>query len=244
MRLTILGCYTPYPPPGGACLGYLLESENTRLVLDFGSGVITRLQEYAPYWQVDAVFLSHLHGDHMSDLWVYRYAIDQAVAEGKRKGPVPIWAPTQPEDIFRNLTYKEALEAKSLEPGQEVTVGDFSLSFMPTRHTLPSLAMRICRGAKTMVYTGDAEYSEELASFAEGADLLLAEATYLRTDLETGATGHMSAGQAAELARVAGVKRLILTHLRSWYRPQELLAEAQAVFPASQIAVERSVLEV
>ncbi|GFN22663.1 MAG: MBL fold metallo-hydrolase [Thermoanaerobacteraceae bacterium] len=244
MRLTILGCYTPYPPPGGACLGYLLEGEGTRLVLEFGSGIMARLQEYVPFWEVDGIFLSHLHGDHMSDLWVYRYAVDQAVAEGKRKQPVPVWAPSHPEDVFRTLTYKEALEAEPLEPGREVTVGDFSLRFMPTRHALPSLAMRISRGAKTLVYTGDAEYSEELASFAQGADLLLAEATYLRSDLEAGATGHMSAGQAAHLARLAGVKRLVLTHLRSWYRPQELLAEARTVFPASQIAVERSVLEI
>lgn len=244
MRLTVLGCYTPYPPPGGACLGYLLEGDKTRVMLEFGSGIMARLQEYVPYWEVEAVLLSHLHGDHMSDLWVYRYAIDQAIQEGKRKKPVSIWAPIQPTEVFHNLPYKEALEAKALEPGQDIMIGEFTACFIPTRHALTSLAMRISDGQKTLVYTGDTEYFEDLVGFTIGADLLLAEATYLKADIEAGATGHMSAGQAAEIARAAGVPRLVLTHLRSWYQPEELLAEAKAIFPASQIAVERTVLEV
>ncbi|MGB9859751.1 MAG: MBL fold metallo-hydrolase [Moorellaceae bacterium] len=244
MRLAILGCYTPYPPPGGACLGYLLEGNRTRVLLELGSGTLARLQEYIPYWEVEAVLISHLHGDHMSDLWVYRYAIDQAIQEGKRKKPMPVWAPPQPAEVFHQLTYKESLEAKPLEPGRDIVLGEFTASFMPTKHALPAVAMRLSDGRKTLVYTGDTEYATELAGFAAGADLLLAEATYLNADIAAGATGHMSAGQAAEIARAAGVKRLILTHLRSWYRPEELLAEAQALFPASQVAVERTVISI
>jgi len=244
MRLIILGCYTPYPPPGGACLGYLLKGEKTQVLLEFGSGVMSRLQEFIPFWELDAVVLSHLHGDHMSDLGVYRYAADQAVIEGKRRGPIPVWALPEPEEVFTTLTYKEALESQKIKPGQDITIGEFTFTFLPTRHALPCVAMRITDGNKTLVYTGDTEYFSELVDFAKGADLLLAEATYLRKDLEAGATGHLSAGQAARIAHEAGVKRLILTHLRSWYKTSDLLEEARGIFSDCQVAVERAIVEI
>ncbi|MCG0278426.1 MAG: MBL fold metallo-hydrolase [Thermanaeromonas sp.] len=244
MKLIILGCYTPYPPAGGACPGYLLEGERTRVLLEFGSGVMSRLQEFIPFWELDAVVLSHLHGDHMSDLGVYRYAIDQAVMERKRIKPVPVWAPPEPADIFATLPYKEALEGRQIEPGRDITIGEFSFTFVSTRHAFTCMAMRITDGNKTLVYTGDTEYFSDLIGFAQGADLLLAEATYVNKDLELGATGHLSAGQAARIARDAEVKRLILTHLRSWYERTDLLREAKSLFPNCQVAVERAIVEI
>ncbi|MDN5347815.1 MAG: hypothetical protein PWP65_1379 [Clostridia bacterium] len=235
MRLTILGCYTPYPPPGGACLGYLVEGCSTRVVLEFGSGVMAQLQKYLPFWKLDGILLSHLHGDHISDIFVYRYAIDQAVAEGKRQEPVTVWAPAEPAEEFARLGYKEVLSRQPLDPARELRIGEFKLNFLPTRHPLPTLACRLSDGRSTLVYTADTEIFPELASFAEGADLLLAEATFLTSDIEAGGTNHLSAAQAAELARSAGVKRLLLTHLRSWYNPDDILAEAVKFFPEVQV---------
>ncbi|HHP50770.1 MAG TPA: MBL fold metallo-hydrolase [Moorella mulderi] len=244
MRIIILGRYSPYPPPRGACPGYLIEGQSTRILLDCGSGVLSRLQEHIPFWQLDAIILSHLHGDHMSDLWVYRYALDQARAEGKIGGPLPVWAPPDPPEVFQSLTYREAMEARSLSPGEELRIGEFGLNFFPARHSLSGVSMRISDGSKTLFYTGDTEYFGEVAIFAKGSHLLLAEATYREEDIIQGATGHMSAGQAARLAQEAQCSRLILTHIRPWYDPGSLLSEAQKLFPQSQLAQEGMRIEI
>ena len=77
MRLTILGNNGPYPAPGGACSGYLLESDSgrTSLLLDCGPGVLAQLTQRVAVEDLDAIALSHLHYDHMSDMLPLHYAL-------------------------------------------------------------------------------------------------------------------------------------------------------------------------
>ena len=77
MRLTILGNNGPYPAAGGACSSYLLESDSgsTAILVDCGAGALARLEERLPIERLDAVVLSHLHYDHMSDMLPLHYAL-------------------------------------------------------------------------------------------------------------------------------------------------------------------------
>ena len=68
MELTVLGRCGPFPAPGEACSGYLLKCGGKNIMLDFGSGVFSRLYGLLPQLEVDAVVLSHLHSDHMADM--------------------------------------------------------------------------------------------------------------------------------------------------------------------------------
>jgi ribonuclease Z len=73
----------------------------------------------------------------------------------------------------------------------------------------------------------------------EEADLLAIEATYLEADRELArAHGHITATAAARLARNSGVKQLVLHHISRRYATQEVLAEAQAIFPATHVAAD------
>lgn len=91
-------------------------------------------------------------------------------------------------------------------------------------------------GAK-LVFVGDAGRTDDLSDIAQNADALIIEATYLDTDAEMARHfGHITAAQAAKLAREAGVGWLYLTHLSRRYREQDILSEAQAVFPNSVVA--------
>ena len=93
MRLTVLGRFGPFPPPGGACSGYLVESGDTRLLLDCGSGVIANLRRVCPAAGLTGVVVSHWHMDHASDLGVLCYALEaQAAAR------LPVVAPATPDD--------------------------------------------------------------------------------------------------------------------------------------------------
>ena len=107
-----------------------------------------------------------------------------------------------------------------------------------------SLLGPAARGAK-LCFVGDASHTGPLHKVVEGADLLAIEATYLDADKDLARRhGHLTALAAARLARNAGVGTLVLHHLSRRYRAQEILAEAQAVFPNSFVASDLDALEV
>jgi ribonuclease Z len=90
-------------------------------------------------------------------------------------------------------------------------------------------------GAK-LVFVADAGRTHNLVHVAHEADALVIEATYLQADAEMAQKfGHLTAAQAAKLARKAKVSKLYLTHLSRRYREQEVLEEAQAIFPETVV---------
>jgi ribonuclease Z len=98
---------------------------------------------------------------------------------------------------------------------------------------------------RKIVYSGDTEPCEAMLKLAAGADLLIHEATYADCDKALAErSGHSTARQAAEIARDAGAKRLILTHFSPRYEREEdapmeeLLAEAREVFPDTLLAAD------
>lgn len=92
------------------------------------------------------------------------------------------------------------------------------------------------RGAK-LVFVGDVSHTGPLHAVAADADLLAIEATYLDADRDLArAHGHITASAAARLARNSGVKQLVLHHVSRRYHPHDILAEAQAIFPNTQVA--------
>jgi len=88
-----------------------------------------------------------------------------------------------------------------------------------------------------LVFVGDAGRVDDLVEEARGADALVIEATYLSVEEELARRfGHITAAEAATLARQAEVKVLYLTHISRRYSDQEVLAEASAIFPNTVVA--------
>ena len=103
------------------------------------------------------------------------------------------------------------------------------------------------RRGRTVVYTGDTRPSPGVVEAARGADLLIHDSTFGEEErARAEETGHSTAAQAAEVAREAGARRLVLTHISPRYTRDapELLAEAKAVFPESVVARDGLTLEV
>lgn len=241
MKLTILGNNSPFPGKGSACSGYLLQAGETELLLDVGTGVSGKFLEVSQAESLTGIIISHLHPDHCSDLIPLKYAIQYAEALGKRSTRVPVWMPTEPELDYTYLTgtLKNGYDLYVLDADTRLTLGPLSLTFQLTAHPFPCYAMSITDGKKRLVYTGDTGLDMDLAEFARGADLLLAECSLLAEDPIRGnyTHAHLSPEMAAELARAAEVKQLLLTHF--WpYTPTEMLVEkAKPIFPHVEASV-------
>jgi ribonuclease Z len=88
-----------------------------------------------------------------------------------------------------------------------------------------------------LIYVGDAGRIHGLVEVCRGADALVIEATYLEVEADLARRfGHLTATQAATLARRAGVKQLLLTHISRRYSEREVLAEAESIFPNTVVA--------
>jgi ribonuclease Z len=92
------------------------------------------------------------------------------------------------------------------------------------------------RPGRRIVFSGDTAPCAMIVAAAEGADLLVHEATFAESERERAAeTGHSTARQAAETARDAGVRLLALTHLSTRYTGGEIRDEARAVFERTEV---------
>ncbi len=119
---------------------------------------------------------------------------------------------------------------RDLVNGQVVTLPD-------GRQIHPDQVLGEMRPGARLVHVGDVGQTADLLEVCREADALVIEATYLEAELEMARDfAHLTARQAAELAREAGVKQLILTHISRRYRERDVAAEAQAIFPDAHIA--------
>jgi ribonuclease BN (tRNA processing enzyme) len=232
MRLTVLGKSPSWQDAGGACSGYLIEEDDTAVLVDCGNGVFSKLRERIDYVDVDAVVISHLHADHFLDLVPYAYALTSA----PRQQPVPVagWpgtdCPACPElhvppgaqELFRRVVgawgnedlIENAFEMREYDPANEIEIGPIRITFQPVPHFTETFAMSISstNGSGRIVYGADCSPTDALADFARGADLMLVEATLPRPE-RTGMRGHLTPEEAGGHAKGAGAKRLLLVHI-------------------------------
>ncbi|MFW5708627.1 MAG: ribonuclease Z [Chloroflexota bacterium] len=88
-----------------------------------------------------------------------------------------------------------------------------------------------------LVYVGDTGRTDNILPYAQNADTLVIEATFLESEAEEAhAFGHLTAQRAAQLARDASVRSLIVNHISRRYRERDIIEEARATFPESHVA--------
>lgn len=96
-----------------------------------------------------------------------------------------------------------------------------------------------------LVHVGDTGRTDNLLEYCQGADTLVIEATYLKEEEEMAQQfAHLTAAQAATLAKEAGVGHLILTHLSRRYRERDIYHEAQEIFPNTLVARDFDVYQI
>ena len=228
MKVTVIGYWGAYPAAGSATSGYLFEKDGFVMLVDCGSGVLSRLQQFKKVTDLDAIVLSHYHHDHIADIGPLQYAclVQNTLAETNVK--LPIYGHEEDKQKFDSLTHQYT-EGMAYDPEQTLEVGPFSIDFQKTNHPVPCYGMRISDGNDTAVYTADTSYFKEWVNFARGADLLITDTNFYK-GMDGKKAGHMTSTEAGTIATEANVQTLWLSHLPHFGQLTKLRQEAEDVF--------------
>jgi ribonuclease BN (tRNA processing enzyme) len=234
MRLDVLGCSGTYPTAGAAASGYLLSQDQTEILCDVGFGVLAELTKRIAPDEVDAVVLSHRHPDHCADFFALYHAL--AYGPFERRGIPVFCAPGLPDRIAEFVAAGEGHILFDLFDFHEVgdtnhaEVGAFFLRFAVTSHSVPTIATRFEALGRSVTYSADTGPGGGFPGLARDSHVMVAEATISgRRDVHH-FVHHLTAEEAAEIAKEANVDKLILTHLPPSVDMEQSLADARAVF--------------
>lgn len=239
MSLTVLGCTGGFPTADTATSGYLVEAGTTHIVVDLGSGTLSRLNGVLDYEDIDAVILSHLHFDHCADLFVLQYAIGALIKSGLRERPLSVLAPDTPESVAGLIDACPYFERVPIKDGTEVIIGDIAVKCFAVRHAVETYAVRLTSDSgETLFYTGDTGYFDALCGYARGADTVLADVAFANDTPRTEPLMHMTPDEAKMLLTGSGAGRLIATHLPNRKEVREQV-EKEIDFPMGNVVQER-----
>lgn len=200
-------------------------------------------QERLDWPNLDAIWISHFHLDHMGGLVPFLFGAKWAPQMQNRTKPLRIFGPNGLSRIISAMNdsnnYKLfqqvfAVEIAEVGPGTdfEIIPGLTARTFS-TPHTEESLALRLkAEDSKLFVYTSDTGFSEDLIPFAKDVDLLLMECSYRRNKA---VKKHLELVEAMSLARECAPKRLVLTHLYPEWDEVDLVAEARPLWSGETI---------
>ena len=244
MLLVVLGSGTSVPHPGRAASAHWLETSSGSLLLDASAAVVHRLaQENLDWVNLDAIWISHFHLDHVGGLAPFLFATRHAPQTRERRKPLLIYGGRGLKKLIKAFDdankYKLfeqpfPVEIREVAPrsGFELLPGLRAQTFS-TPHTRESLALRLTdESGASLVYTSDTGYTEALAKFAEGVDLFMMECSFHRNKpIET----HLELKDAMQLAQRAAPRRVLLSHLYPEWDGIDLAAEAKKLWPGETI---------
>lgn len=244
MKLTILGSGTSVPHPKRATPAHWLETSKGTVLLDVGADTPHRMaQENLDWPNLDAIWVSHFHLDHLGGLTPFLFGLKWAPQTQDRIRPLRIFGPgglraiidaVNESNDYRLFEQRFAIEVVEVSPESEfeilpgITANTFS-----TPHTQESLALALKEdGSQLFVYTSDTGFSDDLASFAKGAALLLMECSFRRNKA---VQKHLELADAMRVAHDSGAKKVVLTHLYPEWDDVDLVSEARALWPGEII---------
>ncbi|NMD37824.1 MAG: MBL fold metallo-hydrolase [Christensenellaceae bacterium] len=232
MNFIPLGVDAAYPKADGACSSYLIYNDDTKIVLDLGTASLAKLVKLVDPLTLDALFISHWHADHCSDIFSLSYFFQFNADEGTK---LKLYTIADNDSYF----YQEALKNKyfdviNVNVGDLITVNNFKIKVGSAKHPIKSVMFRVEEDEKSLVYTGDTNYFDGLSKFFNDVDVLIIDACFTH-DVWSDEKPHLSAKLSAQLANEANVKKMILTHSSPILNPYDILYEAKEGFKNSEL---------
>jgi ribonuclease Z len=248
--------------------------------------------------KLDAIFITHLHGDHFLGL----VGLVQTLSLMDRTRPLEVYCPDGERERIESYlqiphyTLTFDVKVRELRPGEELRRQGYLILTSNVDHPVPALAYALVederpgrfypekaaalevkagpdfsrlkagqsvklrdgrtvrpeqvlgppRSGRKIIYTGDTRPSKHIVELAHGADVLIHDCTLADELAEKAAeNSHSTPSEAAEVAKRAGVKQLVLIHMSPRYEDDSVLLEqAKKIFPNTVVARDLMVLEV
>ncbi len=218
MEMIVLGSGTAVPHPKRGSAGYLVCGGSGAILIDVGLGTLQKLAKLGISLSVpNAAAFTHLHLDHTAELAPLLFALRYS-GIGRTKTLTLCGAPGFREfyDGLRRMygawvePVDYTLEIEEIGRGP-VSIGGFMLWAFPVSHTPQSVAYRVedPSDGKSIAFSGDTDVCEGLVEAARGADLAVFESSFPDGHK---VVGHLTPGEAGEIASRSKAKRLLLTH--------------------------------
>lgn len=220
VSVTVIGSADAFNTGGRGNACFLVQDGGGAFCVDFGPTALEGLKRigFDPA-DLDAVFLTHLHGDHFGGL--HLLYID-AQYRARRRRPLVVGGPAgierRVEEWYR-IAYGEAgggrpYETRYLEwpPGWAGRAAGRRVRTSAAKHMRPedgALHLRIRTDGRELAFSGDTAWHEGLPALADGADLLICECT----NAEPCADGHLSWQELEARLEELRARRIALTHL-------------------------------
>ncbi|MDR2090700.1 MAG: MBL fold metallo-hydrolase [Clostridiales bacterium] len=238
MKFKILCKYGKYPAAdGGTSSFFLAGRERANVVIDMGSGALTALEKNKiPLEKIDAIVLSHLHFDHMSDVLALVYKSEIYRKEGRINRKIPLYLPETPEDVFRLVKDADAFDLRVVTDGMSVETGSVTLTFFKMKHPVETYAVKCFEDGKSLSYTADTVYNDNIEKALAGSSAVFADACVLERDFNE-KSPHISVREIARLTKKSGAK-IVLIHLPPEGGHKEILDEALAENENSELGNE------
>ncbi|MBR6737675.1 MAG: MBL fold metallo-hydrolase [Clostridia bacterium] len=234
MKITVLGKYGPFPRANGATSGYLLKGEKTNAVIDMGSGTLSRLLNAISIKDLNFVILSHLHFDHISDIFPLSYALNF-----QKNKKVNLYLPNCDLPVLEVIKGLNAFNIIFVEEGKVYNEGEFTFSFYEVKHPVKAYGVKITNGTRTLAYTGDSVYVENLKNLVDGANLIIADGAFLK-EVHNDKLPHMSIAQAVSLERFSKGAKVMVSHINYAYTDEEVIKEIKMHSKSAFIAKENT----
>lgn len=281
LSVAFLGTGGAVPSARRNTASVLVARGGERLLFDCGEGTQRQMQRSLGLVQVDEIYFTHFHADHVLGLPGLLKTYDLT----ERERPLVLYGPRGLRDFVQSLSRVIGklgydLELVELEPDDRIDLDGAEVRPFPAEHSMrafgyalveaerpgrfdPGAAQRLgvaegpdfaalqrgetvagddgtvepaqvmgeSRPGRTVVITGDTAPCRATVEAAQGAELLVHDASFSEEEVQRAAdTGHSTVGQAASVAREAEVELLALVHISSRYHVGKVLEEAREVF--------------
>ena len=257
--ITILGSGAALPTGNRRCAAQVLNINGFKLLIDCAEGTQDRIRYcHLKLQSISTVVISHLHGDHFFGL----PGLLSTMHLCGRTEPMTVVAPKGAREVVEttfeltgnHIDYPiEWVEMDFAEGERRVLENNrCTVDAFPMQHSVPTYGFRVTevpRGSnapRVYVYCCDTVYDEGLLSHIGGANLLCLECTFANDLADLACERkHLTAGQAGRLARMAGARQLLLSHVSARYKePDILVQQASEEFADTILAADGMRVEV